>query len=318
MMAVPVPMLAVAGRPPDYAAWAIEMKWDGARCIAMCDGENCRLYSRNRRETTSSYPELAAAIAAAARGRELILDGEVIAQSPSGAPSFGLLQGRMHVIRPSRQLIESLPVQFYGFDILTMEGELTTALPYLARRARLEELELAGHLVSVPPHWLNVEADRMIEVAREHHLEGIMSKEVSSAYHPGRRSPVWIKTPIRKTTEAIVAGWTPGAGMMSRTFGSLVLGAHTPDGRLIYIGNVGTGFTLAARRSLRARLDEIITPAMPFDVAPGGRAGGVVTWVRPVLVGDIEFREYTGEGLRHPSWRGLRTDKEPHETKVPE
>lgn len=92
--------------------------------------------------------------------------------------------------------------------------------------------------------------------------------------------------------------------MMSRTFGSLVLGAHTPEGRLVYIGNVGTCFTLAARRGLRARLDALATQSMPFDLAPGGRAGGVVSWVRPELIGDVEYREFTGEGLRHPSCRG--------------
>jgi bifunctional non-homologous end joining protein LigD len=311
-------MLAVAGRPPDAAAWAIEMKWDGVRGIVICDGANCRLYSRNRRDVTGSYPELAAAIAESARGRKLILDGEVIAQTPSGTPSFGLLQHRIHTVRPSRQLIAAVPVQLYAFDVLAVGAEYTTAVPYLARRARLDELGLAGGLVSVPPHWLEVQADRMIEVARNHHLEGIVSKEIDSAYHPGRRSPVWIKTPIRKTTEAIVAGSTPGAGMMSSTFGSLVLGAHDQGGRLVHIGNVGTGFTLAARRSLRTRLDELAAAGSPFDDAPGGCADiGVVRWVRPELIGDIEYREYTGEGLRHPSWRGLRTDKGPDEISLP-
>jgi bifunctional non-homologous end joining protein LigD len=311
-------MLAVAGRPPNTAAWAIEMKWDGVRAVIVNDGEGCRLYSRNRRDVTSSYPELAAAIAESARGRELILDGEVIAQKPSGAPSFGLLQRRMHVVRPSQQLIRSVPVQLYAFDVLTADGEDVTGLPYLTRRARLADLELSAPLVSVPPHWLEVDADRMLEVAREHHLEGIVSKEIESAYHPGRRSPVWIKTPIRRTTEAIVAGWTPGTGMMSRTFGSLVLGAYDSDGRLVYIGNVGTGFTMAARRSLRARLDELATSESPFDTPLGGRARpAAVRWVRPELIGDIEYREYTGEGLRHPSWRGLRSDKELAEITLP-
>lgn len=96
-------MLAVAGRPPDTAAWAIEMKWDGVRALALCKGESCRLYSRNRREITDSYPELAAALAESARGRVLILDGEVIAHTASGAPSFGLLQRRMHVMHPAAQ-----------------------------------------------------------------------------------------------------------------------------------------------------------------------------------------------------------------------
>ncbi|MFE7798714.1 non-homologous end-joining DNA ligase [Nocardia sp. NPDC057440] len=311
-------MLAVAGRPPDTADWAIEMKWDGVRALAMCKGEVCRLYSRNKRDITGSYPELAAALAESARGRSLILDGEVIAQTSSGAPSFGLLQRRMHVTRPTAQLIASVPVQFYGFDVLAIDGGDVTVLPYLTRRARLDWLHLPGRLVSVPPYWLEVAADRVLEVARGHHLEGIVSKEIEAAYHPGRRSPVWIKTPIRRTAEAIVVGWIPGTGMMAPTFGSLVLAAHDKDGRLTYIGNVGTGFSMATRRSLRARLDELATAVMPFDAPSGGRRrGGGVHWVRPKLVGDIEYREYTGEGLRHPSWRGLRSDKDLAEVTLP-
>ncbi|WP_406239438.1 non-homologous end-joining DNA ligase [Nocardia sp. NBC_01009] len=323
-MAVPAPMLAVAGRPPDTADWAIEMKWDGVRVLALCKGEACRLYSRNKREITDSYPELAAALAESACGRALILDGEVIAQTSSGAPSFGLLQRRMHVVRPTAQLIASVPVQFYGFDVLSVDGEDVTVLPYLTRRAHLDGLDLPGRLVSVPPYWLEVAADRMLEVAREHHLEGIVSKEIEAAYHPGRRSPTWIKTPIRKTAEAIVVGWISGTGMMAPTFGSLVLAAHDKAGRLTYIGNVGTGFTMAARRSLRARLDELATTVVPFGAPAAGRGhghsrggGGGVHWVRPELVGDIEFREFTGEGLRHPSWRGLRSDKDLAEVTFP-
>ncbi|MFQ6330012.1 hypothetical protein ACLMAL_28275 [Nocardia sp. CWNU-33] len=129
---------------------------------------------------------------------------------------------------------------------------------------------------------------------------------------------MWIKTPIRKTTKAIVIGWTPGTGMMAPTFGSLVLAAHDKDGLLTYIGSVGTGFSMATRRSLRARLDELAAAAMPFDATVGGRGReGGVHWVRPELVGDIEFREFTGEGLRHPSWRGPRSDKDQAEVTLP-
>ena len=311
-------MLAVAGRPPDNAAWAIEMEWDGVRAIAVCYGTYARLYSRNCRDMTGSYPELAAELAASARRRALILDGEVVAQTASGAPSFGLLQRRMHVARPSPELIRSIPVQFYGFDVLDIDGEPTIALPYSARRARLDELDLPSQLMSVPPNWLGVEADQMLELAREHHLAGIVSKQVESAYHPGHRSPSWIKTPLRTTTEAIVAGWTTGTRMLSSTFGSLVLAAHAPNGHLVYIGNVGTGFTMAARRKLRAHLDALAADRSPFDTPVTGHTHtGGVHWVRPELVGDIEYREYTGDGLRHPSWHGLRDDKDPSEIKAP-
>ena len=121
-------MLAVAGRPPDTAAWAIEMKWDGVRAMIVCDSDRCRLYSRNRRDVTSSYPELAAAIAESARGRELILDGEVIAQKPSGTPSFGLLQRRMHVARPTQQRDKG------GIEIIELASVTAPMMPNASAR----------------------------------------------------------------------------------------------------------------------------------------------------------------------------------------
>ncbi|WP_216913564.1 non-homologous end-joining DNA ligase [Nocardia noduli] len=311
-------MLAVAGRPPDHAGWAVEMKWDGARVIAITEPGSCRLYSRNKQPVTGSYPEVVTALVAATAGRELILDGELIVQDATGAPSFGLLQRRMHVVRPSTSLVASTPVQLYAFDVLAIDGQSAIATPYLQRRDLLGGLGLESSLVRVPPHWVGVDADRLLAVASEHHLEGIVSKRIDSTYQPGRRSHSWIKTAIRKTTSAVVAGWLPGSGSSTRTFGSLVLGAHDPhSGQLVHIGNVGTGFSGAARRDLQGRLDELATVASPFS-NQAGRGLAMTHWVRPVLVGAIEYREYTGEGLRHPSWRGIRTDKNPDETRLPD
>ncbi|ONM48121.1 ATP-dependent DNA ligase [Nocardia donostiensis] len=314
---LPAPMLATAGRPPDTESWAIEMKWDGVRVIVVRRAGICRLYSRNHREVTSSYPELVETIELLRPGRDMVLDGEVIATNPCGAPSFGLLQRRMHIATPSVELIRSAPVRFYAFDLLALGITDTTPLPYLERRRLLADLELSAPLVSTPPYWLDVEADRLLEIAGEYQLEGIVSKFIESAYYPGRRSPAWIKTPRRRTTEAIVAGWTCGTGVLTPTFGSLVLGAYDEDGKMVYIGNVGTGFSTADRRRLRTRLDELPAAESPFDIPPE-RVGIVeVRWVRPELVGDIEYREYTGDGLRHPFWRGLRSDKEPEEVALP-
>ncbi|MFI9535952.1 non-homologous end-joining DNA ligase [Nocardia fusca] len=313
-------MLATSGRPPDTPDWAVEMKWDGVRAIVICSGADCRLYSRNRREITGSYPDLVTALTGHLGGRDLMLDGEIIAQTPAGAPSFRLLQRRMHVARPGRALIGAVPVQLFLFDILTDAGADVTGLTYLDRRDRLQALALDTAPVQTPPYWVGAPADRLLTAARDNGLEGIISKRLDSTYHPGRRSRSWIKTPIRKTTEAIVAGWTAGTGSAGATFGSLILAAHDADadGRLVHIGNVGTGFTTAARRALRARLDEIPRSEALFPLTPGrfGRPG-TPHWVDPVLVGDIEYREYTGEGLRHPSWRGLRNDRTPDEVGMP-
>ncbi|MBF6352816.1 MULTISPECIES: non-homologous end-joining DNA ligase [Nocardia] len=311
-------MLAVAGGAPDSPEWAVEMKWDGVRAIAVCRDRACRLYSRNRREITGSYPELVAALTAGAGARDLVLDGEIIAQTPAGTPSFALLQRRMHVARPGGALVRAVPVQLFLFDVLVDDGETVTGEPYLRRRERLQQLGFTTAPVQTPPYWVDVGAEQMMAAARDNHLEGIVSKRTDSVYRPGRRSPDWIKTPFRRTTEAIVAGWTSGSGSVSGSFGSLILGAHDRAGDLVHIGNVGTGFTFADRRSLRARLDELSRAEPLFPLTSTRGRPGTPHWVEPVLVGDVEYREYTGDGLRHPSWRGLRTDKSCEEVLVPE
>lgn len=310
-------MLAVAGSPPDNPDYAVEMKFDGLRAICICRNQHCRIYSRTRREITGSFPEIAAALTDRARGRDLVLDGEIVTQGLDGAPSFGLLQRRMHVMRPSRALLAAVPAQLFLFDVLTDDTGDVTGLSYLARRDRLQALEYTSAPIQTPPHWLGIEADRLIDAARENGLEGIVSKRISSRYTPGRRSPHWIKTPIRRRTDAIVAGWTTGTGASADTFGGLVLAAHRPDGRLVHIGNVGTGFTMATRRALRGQLDEIASPEPVFALMPARGRIGAVHFVEPRLVGSVEYREYSGGALRHPSWKGLRTDVAPENVEIP-
>ncbi|MGV9837215.1 non-homologous end-joining DNA ligase [Nocardia niigatensis] len=312
----PAPMLATGGSPPGGPGWAIEMKWDGVRIIAVCEGGECSLFSRNGNDVSAAYPEIIAGLKVLSGKGSLILDGEIVAPDRDGAPSFGLLQRRMHVARPGERLVAEVPVRYFVFDVLRVAGVDVTGETYLQRRTRLLELEPAEPL-SVPPHWLDVDAEQLLEVAREHRIEGIVSKRTDSVYLPGRRSPAWIKTPLRQNTEVVVAGWTPGAGGFGATFGSLVMGAHDETGRLVYIGNVGTGFTLAARRALRHALDEITVPASPFDPPPPESAAGGWRWVEPILVADVEYREFSGERLRQPSWKGLRTDKPPALVEVP-
>lgn len=309
-------MLATAGRPPNEPEWAVEMKWDGVRIIAVREAGECALYSRNGNEVGSSYPELVAALHAAPGKGSLILDGEIVAPAADGAPSFGLLQRRMHVERPGEQLMAEVPVRFFAFDVLTIGDLDTKTESYLDRRARLAELELAAPL-SAPPHWVGMDARKLLYAAEEHRLEGIVSKRTDSVYLPGRRSPAWVKTPLRNNTEVVVAGWTPGTGAMESTFGSLVLGAHDENERLVYIGNVGTGFTQPARRAIRDTLDVIGVSASPFEPTPPPAAEGGWHWVDPILVGDVQYREFTGTRLRMPSWKGLRTDKHPAQVQVP-
>ncbi|MGK8558066.1 non-homologous end-joining DNA ligase [Nocardia gipuzkoensis] len=312
-------MLAVSGRPPrEHGRWALEMKWDGIRAITRCRAGECRFYSRNNRDLSGSFPELTALLVNLGGGGELFLDGEIVAPDPAtGAPSFTRLQRRMHVVSPGTELLRQFPAQYLAFDLLAVGGESIMNLPYTERRARLDELALDRPLARTPPYYTDIDPATLLDVAREHGLEGIVAKRLDSAYYPGRRSPLWIKTPLRKTTEAVVGGWLPGTGRFSPTFGSLVLGAYNDQDQLAHIGNVGTGWTMHDRRSLQARLTELSRPDSPFDIPPPRAVAAAAHWVDPVLVADIEYREASPEGLRHPSWRGLRPDKSPHETRPP-
>ncbi|WP_433590628.1 non-homologous end-joining DNA ligase [Nocardia sp. CA-145437] len=312
----PSPMLATGGPPPGGPGWAVEMKWDGVRTIAIREAGECTLLSRNGNDVSAAYPEIITALKELPGKGSLILDGEIVAPDRDGAPSFGRLQRRMHVVRPGEQLIGEVPVRFFVFDVLRVDDLDVTGETYLQRRERLAGLPLNEPL-SAPPHWLDVDAAQLLEVAREHRIEGVVSKRTDSVYLPGRRSPAWIKTPLRQNTEVVVAGWTPGAGAFGTTFGSLIMGAHDETGRLVYLGNVGTGFTQAARRVLRGALDGITVSAAPFDPPPPEAAGAGWHWVDPILVADVEYREYSGERLRMPSWKGLRTDKPPALVSVP-
>ncbi|MET8776991.1 non-homologous end-joining DNA ligase [Nocardia sp. NPDC004654] len=319
MVSAPSPMLALSGRPPGNPdGWAFEMKWDGMRAVAAVAEGDCQLYSRNRKQVTGSFPEIAAAVAAAVGEHQATIDGEIVApEAASGAPSFSRLQRRMHVRAPSAQLIRDVPVLYMIFDLLALDGHATTALPYRQRRELLAQLDIARPPIQLSPYWTDIEPEALSEAAAENGLEGLVAKRLDSTYQPGERSRNWIKMPFRKTTEAVIAGWLPGNGPFANAFGSLILGAHDSAGRLVHIGNVGTGWKIAERRSLRTRLDELARPDTPFDVPPPRAIAVLAHWVEPELVADIEYREATPEGLRHPSWRGIRIDKSPDEIEVP-
>ncbi|MGW6730223.1 non-homologous end-joining DNA ligase [Nocardia sp. NPDC055029] len=320
--AVPAPMLAKPGRPPrPPVGWCAEMKWDGVRAIARCTPDGVSLWSRNLREITSSYPEVVAALAEITCGRTILLDGELVAPDKSGAPSFSLLQRRMHVGRPAAALIEQVRVDYIGFDLLALDDDILLDDPYTSRRAELADLRIDdGARMRIPPSWSLAEhdAEQLLHAAAEAGLEGILSKRADSIYEPGRRSSAWIKTVLRATTEAVIVGAVPGTGPNASTFGGLILAGHTPEGHLHCIGGVGTGFTTEARRSIHAALEKVRRDTSPLDDQPPAAAVRGAWWVEPVFVADIEYREISADGLlRHPSFRGIRTDKTPDEVGLP-
>ena len=311
------PMLATAApKPPRGPGWAFEFKWDGVRAVVAAAGGEVTLTSRLGNDVTAGYPELAG-IGALTGGRPVLLDGEIVALDTAGRPNFGLLQDRMHVRHPPPELRDRIPASFYAFDLLHLDGISLLAAPYDERRARRAELEPAGR-VFVPPSFVDVDGEQLLGVARAHGLEGVVAKRRAARYEPGRRSPAWVKTALVRTHEVLVGGFTAGEGRRTGTFGSLLLGAHDADGRLRYLGHVGTGFRDAVLDELMARLRPLVTRASPFDEPVPREHARHARWVEPVLVGEVEYRLMTRDGrLRHASWRGLRPDRAPDEVVLP-
>jgi bifunctional non-homologous end joining protein LigD len=317
------PMLAVPGPLPEVAQeaqWAFEMKWDGVRAVVYAESGEVTALSRNDRDITASYPELAS-VRAALGQIDAVLDGELVAFDPaSGRPSFGTLQNRMHVAdrATASRLAAQIPVTYVVFDVLRLQGESTIRLPYRSRRELLENLEIDGGSVQTTPVFYghDTPARDVWQASTEQGMEGIVAKVVDSPYDPGRRSPNWRKVKHFRDQEVVIGGWRPGAGRRDGRIGSLMLGIPEPGG-LRYIGQVGTGFTDNQLDALGRLFGGLARPSSPFvGGVPNAVAAGA-HWVAPTLVGEVAFGEWTADGvLRHPSWRGLRPDKAPEDVVV--
>lgn len=311
-------MLATTGTVPtaaDEPRWAFEMKWDGVRAVVYLDGD-VRILTRNDREVSATYPELRG-LAGAVTG-PTVLDGEIVALDVRGRPSFGELQARMHVQRPSSALLAQVPVSFLAFDVLHVAGRSQLSRTYDQRRAVLEDLGLDGPSWATPPAFQGDGASAM-SVSKAQGLEGVLAKRRDSGYLPGRRSRDWIKVKHIRMQEVVVGGWSPGEGRRAGGIGSLLLGVPDADGRLVYAGHVGTGFSERVLADLGARLARLEQASPPFaDEVPRAHAKGA-RWVAPTLVGEVAFSEWTRDGrMRHPTWRGLRPDKSPDEVRLEE
>ncbi|MDS0140607.1 DNA ligase [Amycolatopsis sp. CM201R] len=310
-------MLAVPGEPPTADGWCTEFKWDGVRAIAAAVGGRLEVYSRRERPITATYPEISS-LPDLLNGRDAVLDGEVVALD-RGRPRFGKLQRRMHVRRPTRAQLAEFPVYYYVFDLLALDGQPTTGLPYRERRNLLTDLKLTEDHVATPPNFGEPGPPAILAVAAEQQLEGIVAKRADAPYRPGARSTDWIKTPLRPTTEVLIGGWLPGTGRRARSFGALLVGAHDHTGRLIWLGNVGTGFTDALLELLLDRFAALERTTSPFSDRIPSQYTRVARWVEPVLVAEVQYAEVSTDGkLRKPAFKGLRTDKPPETIGTPQ
>jgi bifunctional non-homologous end joining protein LigD len=294
--------------------WAFEVKWDGVRALAYLQPGRIRLESRNLNVITDAYPEVRGILADLGM-REAVLDGEIVAFGEDGRPSFEALQKRMHVTSPSavKRLRASTPVVYAIFDLLHLDGRSLMGLPYDERRAELAALALSGPAWRVPvAHTGN--GRELLEATGAQGLEGIVAKRRDSRYEPGRRTGAWVKIKHVHRQELVIGGWLAGEGKRANRVGALLMGVHDADpaaprpGALRYAGRVGTGFSERTLDELAERLATRVTDTMPFDPPPKLPRGAV--YVRPELIAEVEFREWTAEGLmRAPSFKGLRDDK---------
>jgi bifunctional non-homologous end joining protein LigD len=309
------PMLAMAGElPKKDAGWAYEFKWDGVRALVYVDGGRVRAFTRNDKSLMSTFPELRD-IGRHLGSRSAILDGEIVALDKDNRPNFSTLAKRLHVTSKSaiEKLKSSTPASFFAFDLLYLEGRSIMGLSYDKRRAALESLKLQGETFATPPSITNTAGSKVMDISRERGLEGVVIKRRSSRYSPGHRSSEWVKVKSFFTQEVVIGGWTEGKGERDGSLGALLLGIPSEEG-LDYVGKVGTGFTAATRSDLLRRLKPLARKSTPFSSPLSRAETALAHFVRPAIVGEVQFAEWTNAGnLRQPSWRGLRSDKSANE-----
>ena len=300
------PQLAVlADTAPRGNGWLHELKFDGYRIVALLKNGKAHLVSRNGKDWTRKFAAVARAVEELPV-EQAIVDGEVVSLNEEGISSFQQLQN-------SIKRGDASELVYYVFDLPHCQGYDLTAVQLVDRKRLLARIVSAHNpgnagTVRYSDHVLG-SGEAVIEQACKSSMEGIISKRADSVYSQAR-SPAWLKVKCIKRQEFVIGGYTQPSG--SRVgFGSLLLGYYD-DGKLIYCGNVGTGFTHQSLVELTKKLKALRTEAPPFAgrLATSVRRGA--TWVRPELVGEVAFTEWTNDGhLRHPSFQGLREDKSP-------
>jgi bifunctional non-homologous end joining protein LigD len=304
------PMLAkaVTKLPKKDDEWGYEIKWDGIRALAFLDGGRVQFVNRNGRDTTKQYPELRE-LGKEAGPEQMILDGEIVAFDENGRPSFERLQSRMHLASDSavRRRMKDIPAAYMIFDLLYYDGHSTMSLPYEERRELLDKLELKGPTWRTPAYHRGDGAG-LLAATRQNGLEGVIAKKLDSSYEPGRRNNCWLKIKNVQKQEVVVGGWMPGEGRRADSIGSLVVGYYDGD-RLVYAGNVGTGFKEEDLVRLQRLLQPLKRKSSPFE---GRQPKKGAQFAEPALVAEVEYLEWTRAGtLRAPSFKGLRDDMDP-------
>lgn len=305
------PMKAAVTAPPPYnGQWLYEVKFDGFRVLAIKNGKNVQLWSRNKKRLDGRFPKVAAAVKRLPAA-VCMLDGEVCALNSQGKSSFQLLQNAEEI---------DPPIVYYAFDLLFKGTKDLRGLPLMERKRYLEGiLEKAGEPIR-PSAFFTERPEKVLQKMKSVGAEGAIAKFKDSLYEAGTRSGAWVKIKFHKSQEFVIAGYT--LPKRSRQyFGSLLLGYYKGK-RLIFAGRVGTGFNDKSLREIFQKLKPLASevPRVEEVQEPSGRwrpkgwKASDTRWVKPRLVAQVQFTEWTADGiLRHPSFLGLRGDKSPAE-----
>ncbi len=302
-------MLAtLADHPPEGERWLYEVKWDGIRAICFIEEGRLRIVSRNGNPCERQYPELTV-LPQFVAADSAILDAEIAVVDEKGRSSFSLIQPRIAVADPNTiaHLARKTPVTIFVFDLLYLDGFDLRSVQLIDRKRALQQILTTTDRIRYSEHFAAKGAE-MVEAARQAGLEGVLAKCVDSPYE-GRRSRNWLKIKVTRQQEFVICGFTHGERSY---FSSLVLGL-SEKGKLVHVGQVGTGFNDKNILDTFQRLEPLITEKSPF-AKRSGRMLREVTWVKPELVCQVKFLEFTPDGqLRAPVFLGLRFDKKPEE-----
>jgi len=299
----------LVARLPEGPAWQYEIKYDGYRALAIRDGSSARLLSRRGNDLAAQFPSIATAIQSLPN--RTIIDGEIVALDAKGRPAFKLL---------SRATTSQERIFFHVFDVLRYADRDVCSLPLQERRPLLDAA-IAG--IGDPIRYtgpLDAGADKVIAAVRDFGFEGVVAKRIDSAYEPGKRSGAWVKCRVTPGQELVVGGFMPDG----RTFDALLVGYYEGK-RLLFVGKIRNGFAGDAKRRVMESMRPLVTERCPFANLPepkNARRGIALTaevmkrcrWLKPKLVAQIEFAEWTeADHLRHSRFVGLRDDKDARE-----
>lgn len=299
------PMLSTLVKEPfNDDEWLFEIKWDGYRAIASKQKSDVKLYSRNDLDFRDKYPAVAEALRDIKH--DVMLDGEIVVTDKDGRSHFEWLQGY------DPKGVQEGELYYYVFDLLWYDGHDIRDMPLVERKKLLRSLIPDDSIIRYSDH-VEADGEHLFAEIKKQHLEGIMAKKLDSAYKTDVRSKHWLKIKTHERQEVVIGGFTEPRGTRKH-IGSLMVGVYNDDGEFIYVGHSGGGIPDAQLKTLHEQLKKLERKTSPFSTEP--KPNAPVHWVEPKLVCEMEFTEWTSEGsMRHPSFMGLREDKNPKEVR---